>query len=561
MLGATDIQLVISAKDEASKTLQKVKGEIGGLGKSGGVMMKLGTAAKYAGMAVAGLGAALGTAGAFAVKSASDFEQSRIAFEVMLGSADAAREMLKKISDFAVKTPFELPQVVEGAKRLLAYNIEAEKLLPTLSALGDIAAGVGKDKLPNLILAFGQVKAATRLTGMELRQFTEAGVPLLSLLAEEMGKTEAEIKDMTSEGEISFEAVEKAIMSTTQEGGKFFNLMERQSKTFSGIMSNIKDDLGRVAREMVGMTEEGDIIEGSIFYYLKMGAENLFAYITANKDTITNFVKGGIDAVVNFVAGWRELVSWIRSVFSETSIVGQAWIVIKDIFLMVKDEIVKSWNEIMLAIEPIKPELLLVAKILGGTLLVAIMVIVTAFLVLLATAVKVIEKIVKFFSNGIQSMKATWTIFKNYWQGAIEAMKGNWSGAMEHWKKALVAALNYGKKQVESFVNFFIKAMNKVIEGMNKVPGVDIGKVSEFKFKQFGGAVGAGQPYVVGEHRPEVFVPSQSGNIRQTSDVNKTFNVNFNNVTVRNEGDIDEIVRKVKYAINKEQEFYQLGAI
>lgn len=237
--------------------------------------------------------------GRFALDSASDFEQSRIAFDTMLGSAEKAKKLLKEVSDFAAKTPFELPEVVEGAKKLLAYNVEAENLLPTFRMLGDIASGVGREKLPQLILAFGQVKAATRLTGMELRQFTEAGVPLISLLAKHLGKAESEIQKLVSDGAVKFKDVEAALRMTTSEGGKFFNLMERQSKTFSGTMSNVRDNLGRVAREIIGISDTGDIREGSIFALLTKAATRFLEWTNANQARIQAFFIEIIEKLLN----------------------------------------------------------------------------------------------------------------------------------------------------------------------------------------------------------------------------------------------------------------------
>ena len=95
---------------------------------------------------------------AFSVKSASDMEQWGVSFETMLGSVERGQKLLSDIKDFARITPFNQSELIEGAKKLLAYNIEAGKIIPTLSSLGNIAAGVGMDKLPQLILAFGQVR-------------------------------------------------------------------------------------------------------------------------------------------------------------------------------------------------------------------------------------------------------------------------------------------------------------------------------------------------------------------------------------------------------------------
>ena len=186
-------------------------------------------------------GAAVST-GLF-INEAAKFEQVEIAFETMLGSAEKAKEILDGLKDDARRTPFTLPGILDSAKRLLAMGIEADRLRDTIKILGDVSAGVGIDKLPNLTLALGQVSAATRLRGQEIRQFTEAGVPLLEELGKSLGKTAAEVQEMTSRGEVSFEDVRKALENMTLEGGRFFNLMERQSASLLGILSNLKDFL------------------------------------------------------------------------------------------------------------------------------------------------------------------------------------------------------------------------------------------------------------------------------------------------------------------------------
>ena len=180
---------------------------------------------------------------AFIGTGAGEFEQLEIAFETMLGSAEKAQKMLQDITEFTKQTPFQLEDTVTGAKRLLAMGIESNKVIKTLEMLGNISAGVGREKLPFLILALGQVRAAGKLTGQELRQFTEAGVPLLEELAKGMGTTTGAVKEMISKGQVSFKNVEAALAGLTGEGGKFGNLMQKQMQTFLGVFSNIKDSL------------------------------------------------------------------------------------------------------------------------------------------------------------------------------------------------------------------------------------------------------------------------------------------------------------------------------
>lgn len=244
--GDKALSIIVRLKDEASQGLSQLQKSIQRAQKN--IEPAADASRKFA----LGLTAAAASAGAFglaAIKSAAGMEQTKVAFTTMLGSAEKADMFYKDLVQFAAKTPFELTGLEQASKQLLAYGFSQEQVLPNLKSLGDIAAGVGMDKLPNLILAFGQVKAATHLTGMELRQFTEAGVPLLDQLAQQMGKPVAEIQNMVSAGEIGFPAVQQALESMTGEGGRFNDLMTAQSATLSGMWSNLQDAWEQFLRE------------------------------------------------------------------------------------------------------------------------------------------------------------------------------------------------------------------------------------------------------------------------------------------------------------------------
>lgn len=278
----------ITADDQASKVLRNV----GDAAQDTGNKAKnfLTDNFKAAGVASGVLLAGLTALTKGAVENAASFEQNRVAFESMLGSASKAQELLKQVSDFAQRTPFELPQVVEGSKRLLAYNIAAKDIIPTFKMLGDIASGVGTDKLNPLITAFGQVQAKGKLAGQELLQFTEAGVGLGQALQKQLGLTRDQLEKMISAGQISAEEVTKALQTMTSEGGLFFQGMERQSKTFNGVMSNVSDSFGKFVREVVGISDTGDIREGSLFAVLKVAAENLLVIMEKLRPVVTEFV-------------------------------------------------------------------------------------------------------------------------------------------------------------------------------------------------------------------------------------------------------------------------------
>lgn len=185
------------------------------------------------------------------VQAGANFEQTNVAFETMLGSAERAQKLLSDLNTFALKTPFELGALRQSSKELLAFGIKGDDIIKTLTTLGNISAGVGMDKLPQLTLAFGQVRAAGRLTGSELRQFTEAGVPLLEELSKVTGMSVKEMAGNIGELRIPFEQVEEALGNLTSNGGRFADLMEKQSRTLAGSWSNLKDTITK-AMEQIG---------------------------------------------------------------------------------------------------------------------------------------------------------------------------------------------------------------------------------------------------------------------------------------------------------------------
>ncbi|MBC8526313.1 MAG: tape measure protein [Candidatus Cloacimonetes bacterium] len=181
------------------------------------------------------------------VNLAGQFQQWRIAFETMLGSVEKAESALRSITKFAAETPFELTGLVKSSKQLLAYGIEVENLIPTLDALGNIAAGVGKDKLPSIILAFGKIRTKGRASLEELNILLEAGVPILDQLAKNFDVTKQTLFDMVTKGKVAFDDVNRALRDMSSESGKFANLMQKQSKSYLGVVSNFGDAVDQLS--------------------------------------------------------------------------------------------------------------------------------------------------------------------------------------------------------------------------------------------------------------------------------------------------------------------------
>ena len=190
-------------------------------------------------------------------KVRGEFQQLEVAFETMLGSAGKADALMQQLTRTAATTPFGLEDVAQGAKQLLAYGFEAEKVNETLIRLGDIAAGLSVP-LNDLVYLYGTTMAQGRLYTQDLNQFTGRGIPMIGELAKQFGVAESKVKELVEAGKVGFPEVQKVIEGLTDEGGKFGGLMEAQSKTITGQISNIEDAISMMLDE-IGRQNEGII--------------------------------------------------------------------------------------------------------------------------------------------------------------------------------------------------------------------------------------------------------------------------------------------------------------
>lgn len=186
-----------------------------------------------------------------------EFQQLEVAFTTMLGSSEKANVLMAQLTETAAKTPFDLRGVANGARQLLAYGTSAEDVNETLIRLGNIAAGLSQP-LGDLVYLYGTTMTQGRLYTQDLNQFTGRGIPMIKELAKEFGVAESEIRGMVEAGMIGFPEVQKVIQNLTNEGGMFFNLMQEQSKTITGQISNIGDSFSMMLND-IGKANEGII--------------------------------------------------------------------------------------------------------------------------------------------------------------------------------------------------------------------------------------------------------------------------------------------------------------
>jgi tape measure domain-containing protein len=227
-------------------------------GSGGGLASMLGgltTKAGMVGAAFAGIGTV--AAGAvWATKLAADAEQVRTSFEVMLGSAAKAQQMVSDIQGFAASTPFESTEIAAASKSLLAFGVAQEQVIPSMRMLGDIASGLGIP-IGELSQLYGKAKVQGRLFAEDINQLQGRGIPIVQQLAKNFGVGEEAIRGMVEKGQVGFPQLQAALFELTKEGGKFGGMMEKQSKTFWGQVStlwdNIKIAIGGIGGQFIGV--------------------------------------------------------------------------------------------------------------------------------------------------------------------------------------------------------------------------------------------------------------------------------------------------------------------
>lgn len=174
-------------------------------------------------------------------------EKTAVAFETFLGSAEKAKEVMIQVRDFAATTPFELPEVTEAAKQLLATKTPADQLIPTIKMLGEIAAGADKP-LSQLLFVYTQIKNQGRALGQDINQLFNAGLSMADI-AKALGKSEQEMaraKGSAQGLQLSFEEVDKVLKSVTSEGGRFYGLMDKLGNTTAVKLSNLNDAFTKI---------------------------------------------------------------------------------------------------------------------------------------------------------------------------------------------------------------------------------------------------------------------------------------------------------------------------
>ena len=289
-MNRTKYQVVLDALDRASSVVGKVTSKARSIaGKTFSFTMKVidMATAPLRGLwnfATSIQGAILGATGAFAgiykpMQIAGDFEQTQIAFETMLKSAEKAEKFLKEASEFANKTPFEFPELINSSKLLMAFGFEADKVLDMLKTIGDTASGLGagSEGIDRITRALGQMQAKGRAQAEELLQLQELGVPANQILQEELGLTGEQVANIGKESIEASKVIEAMLRGMEK---RFGGMMDNQSRTAKGMISTLKDTLENSLLRPWGQ----GLWEG-----IKPGLERITTWIDENQDIIAEW--------------------------------------------------------------------------------------------------------------------------------------------------------------------------------------------------------------------------------------------------------------------------------
>ena len=230
------------------------------------------------------------------IEAAMTMEGLNAEFKVMTGSAERAAGVIREISDFAAKTPFDKLGLSRAAKTLMSFGLQSEKVVPTLKMLGDIA-GADQNKLNGLALVFGQIQSTGRLMGQDLLQLINQGFNPLTEISKQTGMSVAELKKAMEKGAISADMVTLAFKSATSAGGLFYGNLEAQSQTLQGRISTLKDNFVTALQNMAE----------AFLPLLKSGVDVLIAF---DWTPIVAKVQAFGNALSNIP--FEDLLTWVR---------------------------------------------------------------------------------------------------------------------------------------------------------------------------------------------------------------------------------------------------------
>jgi len=324
---AFNISYVYKAIDKFTPATHKIKRSVNELqesiNKTSEKVSKLGSKLSSVGKGLsAKVTLPLGLMGVGMLSAAATMESMQVSFETMLGSASKAKTLMKDLTQFAAKTPFELTGIGKATKQLLAFGIKQDDIVEKLTMLGDISAGAGVP-LSDMAAIFGKIKAKGKAMTEEILQLSDRGIPIIDILGKKYNKTGEEVLLAASKSELSFDMINEALGDMTSKGGIFHNQMIKQSKTLSGLFSTLKDVIFNASAEM------GDAIVESTQLKEKMVAlSSWIEKVTANFNNLSPEAKNTIVNIGLIAAIVGPLILLMGALILAIGVLGKAFVLI-----------------------------------------------------------------------------------------------------------------------------------------------------------------------------------------------------------------------------------------
>lgn len=277
---SSNYQKAIKDADESTEQFQKNTSSLGSK-LAGGLRTGLTAAAG----AIAGVSAAMGAGVAAGVKYNATIENYQTSFEVMTGSAEKAAEVVDRLKEIGASTPFELPELADTTQLLMNYGFTADEAIEKMQMLGDISQG-SADKMSRIATAYGQMSSAGKVQLEDVKQMIEAGFNPLQEISESTGESMESLYDRISNGTLAVDEITASMQRATSEGGKYYQSMEKQSQTITGMISTLKDNAQQLLGEVVQPITES------------FGTKLLPAAIDAIDQLTTAFQENGFEGLI-----------------------------------------------------------------------------------------------------------------------------------------------------------------------------------------------------------------------------------------------------------------------
>lgn len=487
----------------------------------------------------------------------AQIETYQTALTTLTGSAEKANKIIEQVKKDAASTPFEVASLVKGNQLLISAGLSAEQARDDILALGNAisATGGGEEELSRMVINLQQIKNVGKASALDIKQFAYAGIDVYGLLADYTGKTREEVTDL----EISYEDLTGALKFASQEGGKYFNAMEKQSKTFNGQLSNLKDNfmafLGEATMPLFTFLKDevlptiNGIIDGTfgidegINKLTETFLNGVMSMINTLVENLPIFLQMGINILLSLIQGITQALPDLIPMMVKV-IMDMVNILLDNIDLIIECGIqllVALTEGIMNAL----PELIarlpeIIIKIVSKLIELSPQLLSAALRIIMALAEGLIKFIPEIISRIPQIIKSIISAFgkgiKDFANIGKNLMNGLWGGIKNTWNDLKSKVEDLGKGIVKKFKNVFgIHSPSKLFRdeiGKNLILGVGVAfekddSLIDRQINDFGDDVYKKMQGAVNMETGKMAFSGTTGSISQILSSNATFDGNF----------------------------------